>query len=122
MVLGVYLALILERPIRGAAMFRTALIIPLMVSPAVVGLIWRYLFDARSGMINCYLGTLGFEPVLWLADPEIALIITDIWQWTPFIFIIVLAGLQAIPFDVIQAARIDGATWRQQTFLVKLHD
>lgn len=123
MILGTFLALVLERPIRGAALFRTAFILPLMISPVVVGLIWRYLFDARSGMLNYYLGKIGIEPVLWLADPDIALIsliITDIWQWTPFIFIIVLAGLQAIPSDVIEASRIDGATWWQQTMLVKL--
>lgn len=123
-VLGTGLALALERPIRGASIFRTALIIPLMVSPIVVGLIWRYLFDARTGMINYYLGSwFGMEPVLWLADPNIALtslIITDIWQWTPFIFIIVLAGLQAIPKDVVEASEIDGANWWQMTFLVKL--
>ena len=123
MCLGTMLALALERPIRGAAIFRTAFIIPLMVSPVVVGLIWRYLFDARTGMINYYLGQVGIDPILWLADPNFALmslIITDIWQWTPFIFIIVLAGLQAIPSDVIEASKIDGATWLQQTFLVKL--
>lgn len=123
MILGILLALALERPIRGAALFRTAFIIPLMVSPVVVGLIWRYLFDARTGMINYYLGQIGIDPILWLADPNFALmslIITDVWQWTPFIFIIVLAGLQAIPSDVLEASKIDGATWLQQTILVKL--
>lgn len=78
----------------------------------VVGLVWRYLFDARSGMIVYYRGKIGIGPVLWLSDPDIALrslIISDIWQWTPFILIIVLAGLQALPRDVTEAARIDGA-------------
>lgn len=123
MVLGTFLAIALERPIKGAALFRTSLIMPLMVSPVVVGLIWRYLFDARSGMINYYIGKLGIEPVLWLSNPDIALIsliITDVWQWTPFIFIIVLAGLQALPKDVVEASRIDGASLWQQIVLVKL--
>ena len=71
MCLGTMLALALERPIRGAAIFRTAFIIPLMVSPVVVGLIWRYLFDARTGMINYYLGQVGIDPILWLADPDL---------------------------------------------------
>lgn len=122
-ILGTGLALALERPIRGASIYRTALIMPLMISPIVVGLIWRYLFDARTGMINYYLGQIGIEPILWLSDPNIALtslIITDVWQWTPFIFIIVLAGLQGIPKDVIEASEIDGANWWQMTFLVKL--
>lgn len=123
MILGTFLAIVLERPIRGAALFRTCLIMPLMVSPVVVGLIWRYLMDARSGMLNYYLGKIGIEPVLWLSNPKIALtslIVTDIWQWTPFIFIIVLAGLQALPKDVVEAARIDGANLWQQVVMVKL--
>lgn len=123
MILGTFLAIVLEKPIRGAAFFRTCLIMPLMVAPVVVGLIWRYLLDARSGLVNYYLGLLGIEPVLWLSDPDIALIsliISDVWQWTPFIFIIVLAGLQALPKDVVEASRIDGATWWQQVVLVKL--
>ena len=124
MVLGVALALMLEKPIRGASVFRTIFILPLMVSPVVVGLIWRYLFDARIGWINYYLGRwFGLEPQVWLGVPELAffaIVLTDIWQWTPFIFIIVIAGLQALPSEVLEASRIDGANWWQQTFLVKL--
>ena len=124
MVLGVALALLLEKPIRGASVFRTIFILPLMVSPVVVGLIWRYLFDARIGWINHYLGEwFGIEPLIWLGAPELAffaIVLTDIWQWTPFIFIIVIAGLQALPSEILEASRIDGANWWQQTFLVKL--
>ncbi len=124
MCLGVALALLLEKPIRGASVFRTIFILPLMVSPVVVGLIWRYLFDARVGWINHYLGIwFGIEPQVWLGDAELAffaIVFTDIWQWTPFIFIIVIAGLQALPGEVLEAARIDGANWWQQIFLVKL--
>ena len=123
MVLGIALALMLEKPIRGASVFRTIFILPLMISPVVVGLIWRYLFDARIGWINYYLGYLGIEPQVWLGDAELAffaIVFTDIWQWTPFIFIIVIAGLQALPSEVLEASRIDGANWWQQVFLVKL--
>ena len=124
MVLGVALALLLEKPIRGASVFRTIFILPLMVSPVVVGLIWRYLFDARAGWINYYLGKwFGIEPLIWLGAPDLAffaIVLTDIWQWTPFIFIIIIAGLQALPSEVLEASRIDGANWWQQTFLVKL--
>ena len=104
-------------------MFRTIFILPLMISPVVVGLIWRYLFDARIGWINYYLGYLGIEPQVWLGDADLAffaIVFTDIWQWTPFIFIIVIAGLQALPSEVLEASRIDGANWWQQIFLVKL--
>ena len=124
MTLGIALALLLEKPIRGASVFRTIFILPLMVSPVVVGLIWRYLFDARVGWINYYLGAwFGIEPQVWLGDAELAffaIVLTDIWQWTPFIFIIVIAGLQALPSEVLEASTIDGANWWQQVFLVKL--
>ncbi|WP_299477789.1 sugar ABC transporter permease [uncultured Roseibium sp.] len=124
MTLGVALALLLEKPIRGASFFRTIFILPLMVSPVVVGLIWRYLFDARIGWINYYLGAFfGIEPQVWLGDADLAffaIVFTDIWQWTPFIFIIVIAGLQALPSEVVEASTIDGANWYQQVFLVKL--
>jgi len=124
MFLGISLALLLEKPIRGASFFRTIFILPLMVSPVVVGLIWRYLFDARVGWINYYLGTwFGIEPQVWLGDAELAffaIVLTDIWQWTPFIFIIVIAGLQALPSEVLEASTIDGANWWQQVLLVKL--
>ncbi len=124
MFLGITLALLLERPIRGASIFRTIFILPLMVSPVVVGLIWRYLFDARVGWINYYLAAwFGMEPQVWLGDAELAffaIVVTDIWQWTPFIFIIVIAGLQALPSEVLEASKIDGANWWQQILLVKL--
>ncbi len=123
MLLGVSLALLLEKPIRGASVFRTIFILPLMVSPVVVGLIWRYLFDARIGWINYYLGLVGIEPQVWLGDAELAffaIVFTDIWQWTPFIFIIIIAGLQALPSEVLEASRIDGANWWQIIFFVKL--
>ncbi len=133
MVLGVALAFLLEKPVRGAAIFRTIFILPLMVSPVAVGLIWRYLYDARIGLIDYFLESIGeaipflqqfgFTRQLWLADPDLALtsiIITDIWQWTPFIFIIVLAGLQSLPAEVTEAAIIDGANWYQIIFRVKL--
>ncbi len=123
MVVGVGLALLLEKPIRGASVFRTIFILPLMVSPVVVGLIWRYLFDARIGWINYYLGLIGIEPQVWLGDAELAffaIVFTDIWQWTPFIFIIIIAGLQALPSEVLEASRIDGVNWWQMIFFVKL--
>ncbi len=123
MTLGVALALLLEKPIRGASVFRTIFIMPLMISPVVVGLVWRYLFDARAGWINHYLELAGFEPLIWLGEPHLAffaIVFTDIWQWTPFVFIIVIAGLQALPSEVLEASRIDGANTWQQIFLVKL--
>lgn len=123
MVLGIALALFLEKPVRGMRMFRTVFVLPMMIAPICVGLIWRYLFDANFGPINLWSGALGFAPRAWLAEPELAflaIVITDIWQWTPFVLIMVLAALQGIDASVIEAARIDGANAWQQIVRVKL--
>jgi len=124
MTLGTALALLLEKPIRGASLLRTIFVLPLMVSPIIVGFVWRYLFDARIGWINYYLlHWFGIAPQIWLGDPQLAffaIVFTDVWQWTPFIFIIVIAGLQALPPEIIEATQIDGANWWQQIIFVKL--
>lgn len=123
MVLGIALALFLEKPVRGMRLFRTVFVLPMMIAPICVGLIWRYLFDANFGPINLWSGALGFAPRAWLAVPELAflaIVVTDIWQWTPFVLIMVLAALQGIDASVIEAARIDGANAWQQIVRVKL--
>jgi len=122
-VLGVALALFLEKPVRGMRFFRTLFILPMMVAPICVGLIWRYLFDANFGPINMALTAMGFQPQVWLADPSLAffaMVVTDIWQWTPFVLIMVLAGLQGLDDSVLDAARIDGANAWQQIVRIKL--
>ncbi len=123
MVLGIGLALALERPVRGMAIFRTLFILPMMIAPIAVGLVWRYMFDAQFGLINAVLVKVGLPAMTWLADPTlafVAIVIADIWQWTPFVFIMMIAALAGIDGAVIEAARIDGARWWQVTFLVKL--
>lgn len=123
MVLGIALALALERPVRGMAIFRTLFILPMMIAPIVVGLAWRYIFDAQFGLVNAVLAKFGAQPLTWLADPTlafIAIVIADIWQWTPFVFIMMIAALAGVDGAVLEASRIDGARWWQQIFLVKL--
>ncbi len=133
MLIGLGLALLLEKPLVGSTFFRTIFVMPLMIAPIVVGLIWRYLLDARNGVVNYYLENigeavpflqnLGFVRHSWLSDPNLAMfsiVISDVWQWTPFIFMIILAGLQGLPSDVIEASFIDGANWWQMTMQVKL--
>ena len=123
MVLGIALALALEHPVRGMAFFRTLFILPMMIAPIAVGLAWRYLFDAQFGLINAVLGLAGIAGRSWLADPTLAfmaIVIADIWQWTPFVFIMMIAALANVDTAVIEASRIDGARWWQMTFLVKL--
>ena len=123
MVLGIALALALEHPVRGMALFRTLFILPMMIAPIAVGLAWRYLFDAQFGLINAVLALFGVAAQGWLADPTLAfmaIVIADIWQWTPFVFIMMIAALANVDGSVIEASRIDGASWRQMTFRVKL--
>lgn len=123
MVLGTALALALEHPMRGTAFFRTLFILPMMIAPIAVGLAWRYLFDAQFGLVNAVLGVFGVAAKAWLADPTlafVAIVVADIWQWTPFVFIMMVAALASVDGTVIEASRIDGAKWWQTTFLVKL--
>jgi multiple sugar transport system permease protein len=121
--LGLAIAFLLEKGIRGIAIFRTIFIVPIMIAPVVVGLLWRYLFDANFGLINYMVRLVGFEPKIWLGTPGLAMpavIVTDIWQWTPFMFILFLAGLQSLPKDPVEAAEVDGASGWQVIRLVKL--
>ena len=123
MFIGVGLAFMLERPIRGMSVFRTIFILPMMIAPIVVGLIWRYMYNPQFGIINKTLKEWGFKSIPWLSSPDWALpsvIIADIWQWTPFIFILSLAALQSLPQSSIEASRIDGASTWQQIIYIKL--
>ncbi|MEM6728190.1 MAG: sugar ABC transporter permease [Pseudomonadota bacterium] len=121
MVLGVGLALLLDRNIRGMSVLRTLFILPMMIAPVVVGLMWRYMYHPTVGTFNRFLKDWGFEGVDWLGQHALlSVIIADIWQWTPFIFILSLAALQSLPRSALEAARIDGASAWQQIIHIKL--
>lgn len=121
MILGVGLALLLDRDIRGISVLRTMFILPMMIAPVVVGLMWRYMYHPTVGTFNRTLDSLGLPRVDWLGDHALmSIIIADIWQWTPFIFILSLAALQSLPRSALEAARIDGATPWQQVIHIKL--
>ena len=121
MVLGVGLALLLDRNIRGMSVLRTLFILPMMIAPVVVGLVWRYMFHQTYGTFNRFLESIGLPKVDWLGqNPLLSVIIADVWQWTPFIFILSLAALQSLPRSTLEAARIDGATSLQQIWFIKL--
>jgi multiple sugar transport system permease protein len=118
--LGLALAVLLNREMRGRSFFRAALLVPMMLPPVVVGVVWRLMLNPNFGAVN---GTLqgvgiGTEQLTWTASPTLAfasVIMVDVWQWTPFMFLILLAGLQAIPDEPYEAAQIDGSSaW--QTF------
>lgn len=123
MFLGVGLAMLLDRNIRGMSMLRTLFILPMMIAPIVVGLMWRYMYHPTVGIFNKTLKSWGFEPIPWLSDGDLAfasIIIADVWQWTPFIFILSLAALQSLPQSAIEASKIDGASGWQQIIYIKL--
>ncbi len=121
MVIGVGLALLLDRNLRGMSLLRTLFILPMMIAPVVVGLIWRYMYHPTVGVFNRTLKSVGLESVDWLGQHALlSVIVADIWQWTPFIFILSLAALQSLPRSALEAARIDGATGLQQILYIKL--
>jgi multiple sugar transport system permease protein len=112
--LGFGLALLLKEQFRGWGLVTTLILIPMMLSPVVVGLFWTFIMDANFGLLNFIIGLLGFKKVLWLTNPHIALYsvaIVDIWMWTPFVMLISLTGLLAIPKSLYEAADIDMASW-----------
>jgi polyol transport system permease protein len=110
--LGAAFALLLDRRFFGQGLVRTLLITPFLLMPVVVGLIWKnQMFDTLYGVLNWVIDKLGFTPVEWVSRyPTWAIAIVLIWQWTPFMMLILLAGLQSMPSDVIEAAKVDGAT------------
>jgi multiple sugar transport system permease protein len=118
--LGLSLALLLDRPLRGRGLFRALLLVPMMLPPVVVGVVWRLMLNPNFGAINGTLKAAGAntDALTWTASPTLALasvIAVDVWQWTPFMFLVLLAGLQAIPQEPYEAAMIDGSSaW--QTF------
>ena len=102
---------------------RTLLLVPIIMTPVVVGLTWRFIFDPATGMANYLLSRLGIDPVDWLGSPQVALfsvLIADIWQWTPFVILLSMAALDSAPTDPLDAARVDGAREWQVTWYVLL--
>ena len=110
--IGLAVALLFFRRFPGDHFLRALLILPMVVAPVVVGLLWRYMLNAQFGVVNYLAELVGFERVDFLGNTTLALptlILIDVWQWTPFTFLIMLAALQGMPEDIIEAARIDGA-------------
>ncbi|RLP93591.1 sugar ABC transporter permease [Micromonospora sp. BL4] len=116
-VLGMAVALLLWRPFRGQKWVRVAILMPLVATPVAVGMMWRLIFDPNIGLANQALGWVGIGPQPWLAGQHSALpttIFIDVWQWTPMVVLILLAGLTSLSDEPQEAARIDGAsTWQR---------
>lgn len=115
---GLGIAILLNQEIRFRRFFRVVFLIPMMLTPAAVGYVGRMLFNEGIGPINDIIRNLGLPGVRWVTSTTMALptlILVDTWEWTPFMMIVLLAGLQALPPEVFESARVDGAgTW--QTF------
>ena len=116
LVLGTALAMFFNMRLKGSWIVRGILVLPMLINPTVVGVMWRALLNPDWGIVNYALQRIGISPVGWLGTIEMAMktmILVDIWQWTPFVFIIVYARLQALPQDVFESVKVDGAgTWR----------
>jgi multiple sugar transport system permease protein len=122
-VLGTALALFFNQQLRGATIVRGILVLPMLLTPVVVGLMWRALLNPEWGLLNWIFVEVGVGNVGWLSDPSVALwtlVVVDSWQWTPFVFVILYARLQALPVEVFEASAVDGASWFQRTRLITL--
>src|SRR5258706_5079054 len=114
-ILALFLALVLNQALRGRAFYRTALFMPVVMSFVVVGILWTWMYNNQFGLINSLLRLVGLDRLAadWLGDTHLALwslTIVDIWKWYGFHMVIFLAGLQTIPVELYDAARVDGAS------------
>ncbi len=121
MVLGFLLALLVTRIDRGRVFFRAVFILPILIPGIVIGAIWKLMLNFDFGLVNKATGLLGLPPLDWLGDPGTALlsvVIVDIWHWTPFCFLLFLAGLESLPSDLFEATKIDGASpWQELRYV-----
>lgn len=121
LIFGMIIALLLWKPFRGQGVVRTIVLLPLVATPVAVGMMWRLLFEPNIGFVNEMLGWVGIPPQPWLADPATSLAtltFVDIWQWTPMVALILLAGLTSLSEEPQEAARVDGANGWQRFWYV----
>lgn len=116
-ILGLGLALACSSLGRQSRLYRTVIILPVLIPGIVIGAIWKLMLNSQFGIVNMGLVAIGLPPVDWLGNPAwamISVIIVDVWHWTPFAFILLLAAIESLPRDVSEAARIDGASrWQE---------
>jgi multiple sugar transport system permease protein len=121
-VLGLAIALLLNRrDIPGVGFTRTVILVPLILTPLVIGATYRFMLETDNGIVNELLGFVGLGPIPFLADPTwamVSVILVDAWQWTPFATLVLLAGLESLPAEPFEAARVDGASrWSTLWFI-----
>lgn len=114
-IIGLLLAILLvQRDLRGTRFFRTVFLIPMTLASVAIAFTWRMLYNPAYGAIDAFLRAIGINGPVWLGNTHLALLsiaAVDVWEWTPFMFLLLLAGLQGIPAETLEAARVDGATW-----------
>lgn len=123
LVLGMAIALLLRRPFKGERWVRVIFLLPLVATPVAVGMMWMLIFQPTIGAANEILRIIGLDPQPWLSAPSQALptlIFIDVWQWTPMVALILLAGLTVLPEEPDEAARVDGASTFQRFWYVTL--
>ena len=121
--LGIFLAIVLHQNLSGSKFFRSALIIPMLLTPVAVGLIFRFMFDTDIGIINWALSQFGSDGYNWLGartSALIAIVIVDSWQSVPFVMLLTVAALATIPTSIYEAALVDGANKYQVFFRITL--
>jgi multiple sugar transport system permease protein len=116
--LGMGIALLLNRfDVWGTGLTRTTILVPLIFTPLVIGATYRFMLERDNGIINEMLALVGLERISFLANPVwamISVILVDVWQWTPFAVLVLLAGLESLPIEPFEAARMDGASrWEE---------
>jgi multiple sugar transport system permease protein len=112
-VLGILFAFVMNQRFRGMGIIRLVVFLPMMLAPFVVGLFWRFMFDQTFGVINYLLTETGLPTIPWLIDikwARVAVVVVDVWQWTPFVTLLILAGLSTVPTDLLEAATLDRAS------------
>ncbi|WP_101952144.1 carbohydrate ABC transporter permease [Mycobacterium sp. 3519A] len=109
--LGLLIALLLDRAFLGRGVVRTLLITPFLITPVAAALVWKTtILDATNGILNWVLSIVGLGPVDWIGEYGFQMVmVVLIWQWTPFMMLLILAGLQSMPRDILEAGRVDGA-------------
>ncbi|MCE1247685.1 MAG: sugar ABC transporter permease [Firmicutes bacterium] len=122
-VFGLMLAMLLNRKIKGQAIYRTLLLVPWAVPSFISAFSWNWMFNYDYGFINLMMVKVGMQPVAWLTSPGWAMaaaVVTNIWLGVPFMMVIMLGGLQSIPEDVYEAAVVDGTSRIQKFFKITL--
>lgn len=122
-ILGIAIAIYLNRKMLGQNLVKTAFLLPMVATPVAVGLVWTLIYEPTMGFANVLLKTVGLKPLIWLGSPDTALaslMVVDIWQWTPMVMLVVLAGISSLSAEPFESAKVDGATKWQTLWQITL--